>query len=458
MDVKQLQQDYGKLMAQVEAIAAKHPDGLYPAEVQTQINGLLGKTDEITAQIDLEKRMKKARDFAEEPVTNSAVTLNWRKAGQQEGVFAVDGKSWRKLEVETPFGTKQMRYNVPLVTEAKDYADAFSSYMEKRHFIDIGQVDRKTLAEGADGSGGFLIPPDYQTEIIKKQMTLTQIRPNAMVIQTSRDVAQWPKVTYTSNPTDDTTSSKYTSGVRLSWPGETPATSTQHRVTEPVFGLYSIPVHVAMASMPIANSLLEDAAFDVVGISTDLFGEAFALGEEDAFILGGTGTTTAGARPMGILGEIDTNGPGSVASKQVNQTLDAEDVINLFYKVPVQYRRAGKWIINSNSMQAVEKLKDSQGRFIVSSLLQASLATPQFDTLKGKPVLVDEFMPDYTAANNYPLIFGDLSGYMIVDRVGLSVQKLSELYAETDVTLLLARKRVGGYCIRPWMLKVLKMQ
>ena len=99
----------------------------------------------------------------------------------------------------------------------------------------IGPTDRKTLTEGTDGAGGFIIPPDFQAEIIRKTLTLTQIRANAMVIQTSRDVAQWPKVSYT---TDD----KYTSGVRLTWPGESPASATVHRVTDPVFGLYSIPV------------------------------------------------------------------------------------------------------------------------------------------------------------------------------------------------------------------------
>ena len=65
-------------------------------------------------------------------------------------------------------------------------------------------------------------------------------------------------------------------------------------------------------------------------------------------------------------------------------------------------------------------------------------------------------MPDI-ATDAYAGIFGDLQGYFVVDRVGTSIQRLSELYAETDVTLLLARKRVGGYAVEPYRMKVLKI-
>jgi HK97 family phage major capsid protein len=321
----------------------------------------------------------------------------------------------------------------------------------------VGPADRKTLTEGADGSGGFLVPPDFHADVIKKQMTYAQVRALATVVQTSRDVVQWPRVNYTSNPTDDPSSNRFTSGIRLTWTGETPASSTASRVTEPVFGLYNIPVNVALATMPLANSLLEDTAFDVMGLSSDLFAEAFALGEEDAFINGGTGTTSV-SRPVGIIGEVDTNGPSSLQTAGAG-TIAADDIIKLFYGVAVQYRNKGKFLMSTPAMQALELLKDAQNRYIISSLINgASLQQNQFDSIKGRQVLISEFVPNALTTGNLPIIFGDLSGYMIVDRVGLSVQKLSELYAETDVTLLLARKRVGGYTVRPWQMRVLKVQ
>jgi len=288
-----------------------------------------------------------------------------------------------------------------------------------------------------------LVPEDYHVELIKKVAGLTAIRPNARVVQTSRDVAKWPRVKYT---TDD----KYTSGVRLTWTGESPASSTTHRVTDPVFGLYVIPVHTAMASMPVSNDLIEDSAFDVVGISSDLIAEAFALGEDDAFLNG-----NGAARPMGLLSQVDGDGPASIVSGS-GSALTADGILDLYFGLPAQYRAKAKWYMNSATQKAIEKLKDSQNRYIISSLVNGSLATPQFDNIKGKPIQIDEFAPDI-AANAYPLLFGDLNGYMICDRVGLSVQRLSEIYAETNVTLLLARKRVGGQLVESWRTRVQKV-
>jgi len=294
-----------------------------------------------------------------------------------------------------------------------------------------------------DTAGGFLVPEDYQTELIKKIAAMTAIRPNARVVGTSRDMASWPRVKYT---TDD----KYTSGVRLTWTGESPASSTAHRVTDPVFGIIKVPVHTAMASMPISNDFIEDAVFDVVGLSSDLLAEAFGLGEDDVFV-NGTGVS----QPMGILTQVDGDGPASVVSGAA-AALTADGLLDLFFAVPAQYRRTGKFVLNSGAQKAIEKLKDSQGRYIISTLISGSLATPLFDSIKGKPILVDEFMPD-VAAGAYPMLFGDLSGYLVLDRVGFSIQKLTELYAETNITLLLARKRVGGYCAEPYRMKIQKV-
>ena len=76
--------------------------------------------------------------------------------------------------------------------------------------------------------------------------------------------------------------------------------------------------------------------------------------------------------------------------------------------------------------------------------------------LLGYPIVREQWMPDVTT-DAYPIVFGDMRGYLVLDRVGLSVQRLDELYAETNITLLLARRRVGGQLIEPWKVKVQKV-
>jgi HK97 family phage major capsid protein len=352
-------------------------------------------------------------------------------------------KSWREVKVANG---DALRVYIPEAVTVKGYASAFEAYMRKGK-AEMGPNDRKTLSGGTDSAGGFLVPEDFQMEIIKKTAAMATIRANARVAQTSRDMAKWPRVNYT---TDD----KYTSGVRLTWTGESPASSTAHRVTDPTFGLLTIPVHTAMASLPITNDLLEDSAFDVFGLGSELMGEAFALGENDAFI-NGNGIS----KPMGILTQVDDSdnkGPRSVNSGSAS-ALTGDGLISLAYALPPQYEARAKWFMNKSTEAAVRKLKGStSGDYQWPVLNQAGGLGPVQPVLLGFPVVREQFLPD-VAGDAYPIIFGDMSGYLVLDRVGISLQRLDELYAETNITVLLARRRVGGQLIAPYRLKVQKV-
>jgi len=56
-------------------------------------------------------------------------------------------------------------------------------------------------------------------------------------------------------------------------------------------------------------------------------------------------------------------------------------------------------------------------------------------------------------------IFGDLrSGYRILDRLGITIQRLTELYAEYGLIGFRVHYRVGGGVIRPNALRVLHVK
>lgn len=443
MNSKELLALAAQRLAEAKALQAAHlKDGLLPPDVAAQINAKLGEYDALKAQAEVAARIERGEDYLAQPERPPVAGASWRPAGPGEGQEAVDAQSWRSVEVKLLGGKSvTVRYYVPerIARVEKSYASAFEAYL-RRGRERLGPNDLKTLTEGVDTAGGFLVPPDYQAELIKKIAAQAVIRSLARVVTVGRDIAQWPRVNYTA---DD----KYTSGVRLTWTGEVPASATAHRVTDPVFGLINVPVNTAMASMPVSNDLIEDAAFDVLGLSTDLLAEAFALGEDDVFV-NGDGV----AKPLGILAEVGTNGPAAVVSGSAS-ALTGDGLVNLYYALPAQYRNAAAFVMNSATLRAVELLKDSQGRYLISSLLQGSLAQGEPEQIKNKPVRVDEFVPDI-AANAYPIIFGDFRGYLIADRVGLSVERARELYIETNLTLLVARRRVGGYCAEPWRFKV----
>lgn len=449
-----LRKQYAGLVSNAKAIS-NSSDELTPEQL-SKIDGYLGQADQVKIQIDLLNRISSGDEFLNEGQGTVAAHNGWREAGPMEGAEVVDEKSWREVEVKTvptqanPDGILTIRYHVPVAVDKKGYEPAFEAYLRKG-FTNVGPNDKKTLQEAVDSAGGFLVPAEMQGSMLKKIATIASVRPRARRISTSRDLVSWPKLKYT---TDD----KYTSGVRLTWTGESPASSTAHRVTDPVFEVENIPVHTAMASLPLTNNVIEDAAFDVMGIGSDLMGEAFALGENNVF-LNGTGIN----QPEGILSHpnaavISTSPPGIYVKTASAAALTADGLINLETDLPAQYERNAVFLMNKATKGAIRKLKSATENLY---LFPYGTSTGQFgpvpESMLGYPIVKDEFMPD-VGANNFPIILGDLNAYLVVDRVGFSMQVLRELYAETNVVVLLARRRVGGQLIESYRLRVQKCE
>ena len=157
---------------------------------------------------------------------------------------------------------------------------------------------------------------------------------------------------------------------------------------------------------------------------------------------------------MGLLTLVDGDGPASVNSGTA-ATLTADGLLNLAYAVPSQYEQNKKWYWSQATELVVRKLKDTSNRYLWPVYNDSAFAAAPRQ-LEGYPIVKDEFLPAI-AAGAYSIAFGDMRGYLIADRVGLSIQRLDELYAETNITLLLARQRVGGQVVEPWRIKVQKI-
>lgn len=453
LDVKGLKSNLARLQKQATDLAMPYNGAeSYPPEIITQVNELLGKADDIKAQLDTFQRLGGyvEPEEADERGDLSAAAASWRAAGPGEGNVPVDSKSWRE---EKNYRGIPVRYLVPLQVEkaGKAYEYAYESYLRKG-FAGMGTADRKSLTEGVDTSGGYYVPADFIAQLIKRTPTGAQVRALASVNQTSRDLVKMPRLNYS-------TDNKYISGVRFTWTGETPATSTTHRVTDQISGEIDIPIHTAMASQLLSVNMLEDAAFDVWGMSAELFGQAFDLGEDDVFLTG-----NGVSKPLGILGITSdtTQTPGIVVSgtsAEFTTSGDAHTGVrlnNIYYDLPAQYRMNARWMANSASILKLENLVDGQKRPILQTLTSGSMVTGEPTTLKGKPIVVDEFLAD-PGASSFSLLFGDFKSYFIFDRVGLSIKRGDELYAETNFVLMLARKRMGGYLARPFAMRVMKL-
>lgn len=431
-------------LKQAEDLQNEYKSKELPQEVANQIKDLLDEVEGLQDRLTQHDRVSEAKNYMSQSRGVAAMTGAFSPETSPEEP-ASDAKAFRTLEFKNAAGDIiTMPYNVPLAVQQPGYKSAFESYL--RHGKDmLGPNDRKALTAGTDTQGGYLVPEEMVMQVLKKIATTVVFRQYGRVYNTSTNLVKFPKVNYT---TDD----KYTSGVRSYWLGEVPSSSTAHQVTDPVFGELNIPIHNHFASTKVTNDLLEDSAFDVEGMLAMLFGEAFALGENDVFWNG-----TGAGQPLGLLANVDgTDGVASIVSGS-GTTLTNDGLLDLVYGLPAQYENGARLFMRKATELVIRKLLNAgstEYAWVVGN--QVGQFGPVDPMLLGYPLSRDEFVPAI-AGNAYPIVFGQLSGYIIVDRVGLSIQRLDEVDAATNQRKYIARKRVGGSIAEPWRLRVQKI-
>jgi HK97 family phage major capsid protein len=128
----------------------------------------------------------------------------------------------------------------------------------------------------------------------------------------------------------------------------------------------------------------------------------------------------------------------------------ADPIIDAFYAVAQQYRGNGIWIMRSTVEAKIRKVKDTQEQYI----WQPGLSAGAPGTILGRPVFSSEFMPA-DAQNNVVLLFGDLRGYWIFDRLDMEIQRLDERYAEQSQIGYVLTRRLGGQVTQAYMFRTL---
>jgi HK97 family phage major capsid protein len=475
-----------------DAIANSIPAGQAATKEQTaQMKSILFEAETLRDQIDNADKAALLHEWGEKSQGSTVAQTFSRVAIPGEGdmpgvaacndpamkdygeMYALDGVGERKLEV----------------LRSGFYKDAMNAYLRSRkdgQFQDrLVEVSRsakhvqlmtaykgdymKVMYEGLDTAGGFWVPPDIRSELVKKIATITAIRPNATAWTTGSDRMIFPKVTYTS---DD----KYTTGARLTWTGSEAQSSDLTETTNPVAGQVQIPVNLARLGIILQREQLEDNSFDLLGYISEIGAETYALGEDDAFLNG-----TGDGQPQGMLYHptfgIANGSTGTVAGSTYaggyiitgdsdNLTWEGDSfdepthgILGIEGALPPQYENNAKWYGSKATYAAIRGMVDSQHRPLwqqVDAGWGANFVRGLPPTLLGYPIVKDQFMPAI-ATSALPMLFGDMKGYYIADRIGLSVEVFRETLAARDQVLVYMRKRVGGQLVHYWRMKALKV-
>ena len=302
---------------------------------------------------------------------------------------------------------------------------------------------KTVMVEAQQTLGGYVVPVDWQANVIKRLQGLVVMRGKAQLATTSRDAIEWPTLTGGD--------AQYSSAVRVVWVDETPTAGTA--ATNLTFGQERIPVHTVMAETFLSQNLVEDAAFDLPGMLAEMFAEAAAIDEDNQFLTGsGVG------RPQGLL-------PGSANSRSLTEAnsgnasaLTWDGLIDLIYAPNSQYRSDCIFIGEKATYKAIAKLKDGNGQYLWRDRFGNNVSEGgELTRLMGYEVYEQEAMSTI-AASAYPLLFGDPRGYVIVDRVGMSINRyMDSSTARINQVCYVMRRRLGGQCVQTYRWAVQKV-
>lgn len=238
----------------------------------------------------------------------------------------------------------------------------------------------KSLAEGADSEGGYIVPTEFRADIVRAMADMPVIRSRASIFPMSGMLLELPAVA---------------SEVQVSWGTENQSMSS----TTAVFGNVTLTAHRLNAILRTSRELVNDASIAVVKLITDMFAKAVSKAEDKAFTTGsGTG------QPKGLTQEtlrtVDFQGGNLV--DQVN---------SMYWRLGQAYRDNAAWLMNSRTIEVLTAVKDNNGAYMIQT--PAEGGTP---TLKGRPVL------EQNDLSSNVIFFGDLKTYFIGDREQMAVE------------------------------------
>lgn len=312
--------------------------------------------------------------------------------------------------------------------EKPEEESRFKSFDDFIGKVKTRDMSIKDLAEGAGNTGGYLVPEEYKTEILRVNLENSVVRNNgARIIQMNAPQVSFPALDMSSNA-----NGSIYGGATAYWGSEN-ASITE---SQPSFDNVKLEVSKLTAYVEDSNELEQDAITNMGSLLTQMYGEVLAFEEDYAFI-NGDGVN----KPLGIL-----TAPCLVSvSRATASQIHPSDIVNMIARFRGSLDKA-VFVVNQSALPQIYQLSDPNGNYIWHPGMSGSIAGKAMGTLYGIPMVVSEKAPALGTKGD--LILADWSHYLIGDRGGLRTDYSQHFKFQNDQMAYRCIKRVDG---QPWL-------
>jgi HK97 family phage major capsid protein len=288
--------------------------------------------------------------------------------------------------------------------------------------LTIGAAAPGTYANESSGAdGGFLVPPEFSTDIFTLSLADDALLPMTDNIEVGGNGMVFPK---------DETTPWGTDGVRAYWQAE----ASVALATKPKLSTSALRLHKLMALTPVTDELMEDArALD--SYLPGLVARSIRWKTNEAILYG-----DGAGKPLGAF-----NGTAAVVvakeSGQATATLQINNIAKMIARLPPGSFPKSQWLITPDALPALFTL--TLGNYPIYMPISEGAKGSPYGTLMGRPIMVSQHASAFSAQGDVSLI--DLSYYRTITKAGgIKTATSMHLYFDADATAFRAIFRVDG--------------
>lgn len=304
-----------------------------------------------------------------------------------------------------------------------------------------GVVRKAPLAENSGQTGGYLVPPQFQSELLTIAAEDAFIEPLAKVVPMGSKTMSWPMLDITTAQSAGT--SPYFGGVYASWQPEAATISE----TEPAFRMSEWTAWDLVMYSVASNQVLMDNGIGLDALLSQLFAQAITWYKEWAFLRGsGAGSNM----PLGII-----NAPATyVQSRSGGGAFTLADVAAMLSRLHVRSWDSACWIMHQSVLPKLIQMTsgaDGADRLLWYDWEQApgTQKRPKVFFF-GLPLYFTEKVPQLGTKGDVMLV--DWSQYVIGNRLDYQIDVSKDYLFRTNQLAWRIIARCDG---RPWLNNVI---
>lgn len=383
-----------KAKAASELNAKTPADQRMPAADASALDAILAEVEAIDSEIARENRLNQVAgdEHAEHEAALNAATNGGNRSDEAQALRAM------------------------LVGGLSNLTQEQRSAMAARQTGDI----RGAMSTTTGSEGGYTVATEFSRTLLEAMKQMGGVRSVASVIQTGTGAQML-------FPTANSTQEE----------GEIVGQNVQVGKQDTAFGQASIDVYkYSSKSIGVPFELLQDSFIDIEAYIKNLL--RLRLGRiQNRHQTVGTGA----AQPMGL---VTASASGKIGATGQATSVAYDDLVDLEHSVDPIYRQSAGWMFHDSTLQALRKMKDTNGRPIFVPGYEQGNPGGAPDRLLGRTITINQNMAAM-AANAKSILYGDFSKYLIRDVMDVTLFRMTDSkYTEVGQVGFLAFCRSGG--------------